>query len=188
VGQDWWRRDIGGWTLLGINDFLLDEPLPSSEAQFSWLRSVTPTLIGRKVALFTHKPLFLKTEAETTESIYCITPAGRKRLREHLDGLDINIWAAGHTHNSRLVFADGELHVWAPTLAHINYDERFPFDGDKRAGIVEYTLDGDTVSIQVVEPPGVAINDVTELFARHASFRFLPAHPATSLANSRADA
>jgi hypothetical protein len=174
IGPDWWRKDVGGWTYLGINDFLLDEPLPSSEAQYAWLSSIVPTLAGRSVAVFTHKPLFLDSDCETTETIYTVSPRARRRLRDHLDGVDIRFWAAGHTHNSRFVVANGELHVWAPTLAHINHDEGFPFDGDRRAGIVEYELDGGSVRATVVAPPGVVINDVTRLFARHGSFRFSP--------------
>jgi hypothetical protein len=174
VGPDWWRRDIGTWTFLGINDFLLDEPLSSSAAQYAWLRSIVPTLAGQNVAVFTHKPLFLRHDAETEETIYTISPRGRHRLREHLRGVDIRFWAAGHSHNSRFVHAGGELHIWAPTLAHINQDERFPFEGDRRAGIVEYMLSGDTVSASFVAPPGVFINDVTELFTRYTSFRHAP--------------
>jgi alkaline phosphatase D len=174
IGPDWWRRDIGIWTFLGINDFLLDEPLPSSDAQYSWLRSVVPTLADRSVAIFTHKPLFLQSDEETIETRYTVSPRGRRRLRDHLDGLDVSFWAAGHSHNSRFVFAGGEVHIWAPTLAHINHHEPFPFKGDRRAGIVEYTLAGTHVSAELIAPPGVSINDVTALFARYSSFRFAP--------------
>jgi alkaline phosphatase D len=174
VGPDWWRRDMGGWTFLGINDFLLDEPLASSEAQYAWLASIAPTLADRMVAVFTHKPLFLTEDAETEETIYTISPRGRRRLRGYLEGVGIRFWGAGHSHNGRILKSGGELHVWAPALSHINHEENFPFEGDRRAGIVEYVFCGASVSASLVAPPGVSINDVTDLFSRYPSFRFAP--------------
>ena len=59
-GEDRWRFDAAGWCFIGLNSLIMNTELASEAEQFDWLASQLSDSQGKPVALFLHKPIFLK--------------------------------------------------------------------------------------------------------------------------------
>ncbi len=164
VGADWWRTDIGGWTLVGIDAQLFGSGLDSEAAQWAWLEGVLAETVGHPIALITHKPL-TASEAELAAAPWqrFVPPGARRRLADLLDQRSVPLVLSGHLHQFRVLHLASRRHVWAPTTWAVLPDDLQPTYGAKRCGVVELTLSGQgELEVSMVAPSGLEQRMLTQ--------------------------
>jgi 3',5'-cyclic-AMP phosphodiesterase len=139
-GSDWWRMDVQGWRIIGVNAQLFGSDLGAAEDQERFLRQAAATTGDRAVALFVHKPLFDQRLDEDVVGGRFLNPASRARLLSSLDPVSPALVASGHVHQYRAGTAGGASHVWAPSTAYFIPDSRQPRYGLKEVGYVIHEL------------------------------------------------
>ena len=167
-GDDWWTFDREGWRLIGINAQLLGSGLPAEDEQWSFLAQAVADSGARRIALFTHKPLFRDHAGEDADTWYrYVARKPRQRLLAMLEGGDTRLIASGHVHQHRQARHGGILHVWAPSSAFILDDKIQPRLGDKAVGVVEYVFADDAVSAHFTAAPGMVDHDLADYSAAY---------------------
>lgn len=175
-GADRFSVDLEGWRLIGVNDLLVGTGLAAEEEQEDWLRRHLRGV--DRVALFLHKPICLVGPEVDDGPGGSLELPERRRFWSIIEGSPVRLVASGHLHR----YSTGELPggirtVWAPTTAFLGSDRN---DGAvRRAGIVEYTFDGDEVSVGMVIPEGASDFVVAHLMDVHGSLRYAPEAPAS---------
>ena len=69
--------------------------------QFEWLQSAHASADGRRIAWFTHRPLFLDAPDEPDTGYWSVKPAQRGPLLDLVRSHDVAIVASGHLHRWR---------------------------------------------------------------------------------------
>ncbi|MET0677332.1 MAG: metallophosphoesterase [Bradyrhizobium sp.] len=117
-GEDRWQFEAAGWRFIGLNSLIMNTGIQSESEQEEWLRAQLSGANGKPVALFLHKPLFLKTpeepEVESSAVRYVPQPV-RARLVQLLGAHDVRLVASGHVHQRRDFTHGRTRHVWAPS-------------------------------------------------------------------------
>jgi 3',5'-cyclic AMP phosphodiesterase CpdA len=140
-GIDYWRHDVGEWTLIGVNAQALNSGLPEDDEQHAWLiRTVDAIDARRPIALFLHKPLFVDHPGETAIHQHCLEGAARRRLLEPFACRQLRIVASGHKHQYRAFGHDEVIHVWAPATSAVNSPPDVKMWGLREVGFVEFRL------------------------------------------------
>ena len=80
-GADWWSRDVENWRLIGLDSMLFGSGDDEERCQFEWLRQTLTTADGRKIAWFTHRPLFIESPNEGDTGYWSVKPASRRAAR-----------------------------------------------------------------------------------------------------------
>lgn len=165
-GEDRWRFDAAGWRFIGLNSLVMNTGLSSEAEQFDWLASQLSGAVGKPVALFLHKPLYLNApddpELPATSIRYVPMPA-RSRLVEMLGTVDLRLVASGHVHQRR-DFTFGHIRqVWAPSAGFIMSDARQERIAIKEVGLVEYRFQPDSFEVRHIRAPGLIDVDLDSL-------------------------
>jgi hypothetical protein len=79
----------------------------------------------------------------------------RRRLAEMFDGEQLRLVLSGHVHQYRQLEIGGVTHAWAPTTWAVLSDDAQPTFGVKRCGALSVSLDGDTSTVDLMEPDGM---------------------------------
>lgn len=152
AGPDYWVSDHDNWRLIGLNSLLFGQDDAEEEAQFAWLVDMLSARDDRRVAIFTHKPLFVDQPHEGDTGYWSIRPAPRRRLYDLLAAHDVALFATGHLHWAwKGAFEDTSL-VWGPSSAFIIDTLEREMPGERVVGAVIHTLGGD-VSSEIVALP-----------------------------------
>lgn len=162
-GPAQWRVDLGDVTLLGLNSELFGSGIDDEARQWEWIEE-TVSSIGseRPVLLFQHKPLW--TVVENSDHNLDIRESGALLL-EHLERVNLKSVGTGHLHCFRTKQRGGVFEVWAPSTAFMAGAADLGL-GDpvtQQLGIVEYTIDGGDVTVELLRVPGVHDALMTEL-------------------------
>lgn len=173
-GCDRWQRDVGRWRLVGINSLLLGTGMKAEGEQSAWLVDEIAGHGGGPIALFLHKPLFLRGQGEKENPDWCLLAKGCGQLLELFRGADLRLVASGHTHHYRTMMWNGTALVWAPSTSQINSAGAVPFTGLYQPGLVHYWFDDEGLEFGLVRPQGIRTNDVAPLVARHGAMRNTP--------------
>jgi 3',5'-cyclic AMP phosphodiesterase CpdA len=174
-GADWWSHDLENWRLIGIDSMLFGSGNDEERRQFEWLHQTLSTAGERKIAWFTHRPLFIETPNEPDTGYWSVKPGPRARLFDLIDRYDVALIATGHLHKWRNDLIDRCRYVWGPSSGFlVGPDNQSDMPGDKRLGAVIYEFCGSDVSIAAAEVPGLTtlwIDDVLhEVYPpRHAA-------------------
>jgi 3',5'-cyclic AMP phosphodiesterase CpdA len=156
-GEDRWRFEAAGWCFIGLNSLVMNTGLAAEVEQFDWLASELSSTMGKPVALFLHKPLYLNNpddpELPETSIRYVPMPA-RSRLIEMLRAVDLRLVASGHVHQRRDFTFGHTRHVWAPSAGFIISDQRQEVIGTKEVGLVEYRFQPDSFEVRHIRAPG----------------------------------
>ncbi len=157
IGADWWVREIGAWSVLGINAQLFGSNLPSVGEQWAWLDAQLRDIDDRPVVLVSHKPLMAgAAEVASAPPDRFVPGAASRRLRRLLAGRRVAAVVSGHVHQFRLLPIGDVAHVWAPSSWAVLPDATQPTVGVKRCGNLSLALDDDGgVTADLVEPPGM---------------------------------
>ena len=165
-GEDRWQFEAAGWYFIGLNSLVMNADLASEAGQFEWLASQLSVTLGKPVALFLHKPLFLNSpddpELPATSIRYVPMPA-RRRLIEMFRAVDLRLVAAGHVHQRRDFTFGHVRHVWAPSAGFIISDKRQEVIGVKEVGLVEYRFQPDSFEVRHARAPGQTDVDLDSL-------------------------
>ncbi|MCV9967249.1 metallophosphoesterase [Pararhizobium sp. BT-229] len=172
AGPDYWVSDHGNWRLIGLNSLLLGHGDTEEAAQFTWLEEVLAARDGRRVAIFTHKPLFVDDAHEGDTGYWSIRPAPRQRLYDLLAAHDVALFASGHLHWAWKGTLENTALVWGPSSAFIIDKLEREMPGERVVGAVIHTL-GEEVMSEIVALPALTphyIDEVIdEVYPRSAS-------------------
>lgn len=151
-GPDYWQKDLGAWTLVGVNAQILNsEGLEAEAEQAAWLAdSVGRLPPERPIALFVHKPLFMDRPSETAIVGDCLELEARRRLMAPFASRNLRLVACGHKHQYRSFGLDGTVHVWAPATGMVNFGPDRVMWGLRVVGFVEITLSGERMRQRLV--------------------------------------
>jgi 3',5'-cyclic AMP phosphodiesterase CpdA len=137
-GDDRFVTRVGDWTFLGLNSQLLGSGLEAEAEQEDWLASALAAAEG-PIGLFLHYPLFIDSPDETQDSHAVVRPAARRRLLDQLTG------------NGRVGLVGS---------GHLHQEKRIDLDGIAYAGFLVYRFDGDSLSVERVEPRWIINHDI----------------------------
>jgi len=153
---DWWVRDVENWRLLGLNSMLFGSDLPNEDEQLAWLRKTMADASGRRIAWFTHKPLFLEDPDEADTGYWSVKPKPRKALLDLLREFDVALVATGHLHKAHDLIADRCRYIWGPSSGFVvGPDMQPPMPGECRLGAVVYEFAGSDVTMSREDVPGL---------------------------------
>ena len=155
IGPDWWRVDLDGWTLVGVDAQLFASGLVAEAEQQAWLDDQLAGAPGN-VALVVHKPIVGPAAEVAAAPPYRFVPApARAWLADRLAGGAVALVVSGHVHQFRVLDVDGVRHAWAPTTWTVFPEEMQATFGTKRGGVLAIDLEphgpGEP---RLVEPPG----------------------------------
>lgn len=154
-GPDFWSRDIGSaWRLIGLNSMLPGSGLGSEAEQLAMVEEAAASAAGRRLMVFKHKPLYVRTPDETVASQSALYPEHRHRLKEALSPAGSAVICSGHIHDYKTASWDGLEQVWAPSTAFVMDRDGLhrPVQGIRRTGYVVHTLSGENHDHEFVEP------------------------------------
>lgn len=162
VGPDHFAEDHGDWRLIGLDALLFGHGSVEEAAHFEWLAETLASRAGRRIAVFSHKPLFIDRPSEGDTGYWGIDPASRQRLLDLFAGQDVALFASGHIHWSWTGALGDMALVWAPSSAFVVDGLEREMPGERMLGAVVHTL-GEKLVSEVVAVPGLtryAIDDV----------------------------
>jgi 3',5'-cyclic AMP phosphodiesterase CpdA len=179
IGPDWWLHDDGQWRLIGIDSMLFGSDTDDERRQFEWLQSAHASAGSRRIAWFTHRPLFLDAPDEPDTGYWSVKPAQRAPLLDLVRGHDVAIVASGHLHRWRDARFDRCRYIWCPSSGFLVGPENQPdMPGEKWLGAVVYDFDDSDVSVRFADVSGLAklwIDDVLDDVYPHAVRHGTPA-------------
>jgi len=143
-GEDRWAFTAAGWGFIGLNSQVFGSNGLAAEAeQWTWLEHKLTAFAGKRIALFTHKPLFLDHPAEpnssdSTLSQSCLDRVSRTRLLELAQTHGVKLISCGHKHQTRTFSLDGIYHFWGPSTACVNGAPTALHWGMREVGFIDY--------------------------------------------------
>lgn len=163
-GHDWWSHDLADWRLIGLDSMLFGSDNAEELRQLDWLDDALSTSGGRRIAWFTHRPLFIDRPDEGDTGYWSIKPAPRARLLERVRRFDVALIATGHLHKWRDHTVAGCRYVWSASSGFlVGPDNQRDMPGEKRLGATLYEFAGPQLSVTHVDVPGLTplwIDDV----------------------------
>ena len=161
---DWWSNDLEQWRLIGLDSMLFGSGGNEEARQFAWLEHVLESAGERRIAWFTHRPLFIDAPDEADTGYWSVKPAPRARLLELIDRHDVALVATGHLHKWRDVRVGRCRYVWCASSGFlVGPDNQPDMPGEKRLGAVIYDFSATDVAVSHVDIPGLStlwIDDV----------------------------
>ena len=156
-GADHWVRDVEGWRLIGLNSMIFGGGR-DDERQTEWLQDVMAGAGGRKIAWFTHRPLFIDSPDEGDTGYWSVKPDLRRALFDLIHRHSVQIVATGHVHRRHEIPLNGTRYIWGPATGFL-VGERMapPMGGAARLGAVIYDINGDDISVDI--RPVVGLTD-----------------------------
>jgi len=162
VGPDRWVSDHGNWRLIGLNGLLFGQDDTEEEAQFVWLEQQLAERDGKRVAMFSHKPLFVDEPHEGDTGYWGVRPAPRKRLYDLIAKNDVALFASGHLHWAWKGQFENTTIVWGPSSAFIIDTLEREMPGERIVGAVIHTFDTDVTS-EIVSLPSLTPHYIDEV-------------------------
>lgn len=167
-GDDFWQLDVPGWRLIGLNAQLLGSDLVEAGEQTHFLQDAFDGCGDRRIALFTHKPLFHLSPDEVDIGGRFINPEPRRQLMDIIGMNPPSLVCSGHVHQYFANHAHGTEHVWAPSTGFVIPDERQPTYGLKQTGYVAHRLEADgthgSAFVAVPDLPTFSIADFPQAY------------------------
>jgi alkaline phosphatase D len=148
-GDDRWARDVEGWRLIGLNSMIFGGGR-EDDAQTEWLEDTMADAGGRRIAWFTHRPLFIDSPDEGDTGYWSVKPPQRRALLDLVQRHNVAIVATGHLHRWHDFALNGTRYVWGPSSGFL-VGERMapPMGGSARLGAVIYDIDGERIDVNI---------------------------------------
>lgn len=179
-GDDFWIEDLADWRFIGLNAQLMESGITGESKQAAMLEHALDSAGARSLALFIHKPLFVRAPKETGQSLQALWPKSRRRLLTLGDRYGIKLIANGHRHCYHRTRHGKTALIWAPATSFIDTTKKN--DGlrlIRRAGYLRYQFDGRRFTHELVEPPLFVNHDMRNWMAAFRSTTHLPPRPLT---------
>ena len=180
-GDLWWTQDIGAWRLIGLDTSLFASDRAEEKDQRAFLRDSLIARAGRSVLLFMHMPPFVDDADDPKPTTHAIPFETRLPFLELCLAGGVRAIACGHLHVYRRMQWRGIEIVWAPctSFVHIARWQKH-FGGFARSGYVEWTLDGESLSHSLIEPPSLITHDMGLWSDAFGTTTKLPPRPISS--------
>jgi alkaline phosphatase D len=162
TGGDRFIEDANGWRFVGLNALLLGHEDEEEEAQFEWLRTAFEERNGRRLALFSHKPLFVDEPHEGDTGYWGLRPAQRKRFYELMAAHDVPLFASGHLHWAWKGKFENTSVVWGPSAAFVIDTLEREMPGERLIGAVVHEFK-DEVTSDIVAVPGMTAHYIDDV-------------------------
>ena len=162
AGPDYWLSDHGDWRLVGLNSLLFGHDDAEEDAQFAWLEEVLSARGGRRVAFFTHKPLFVDDPHEGDTGYWGVRPQPRRRLYDLIAAHDVALVASGHLHWAWKGTFETTSVVWGPSSAFIIDTLEREMPGERIVGAVIHTF-GEGVESEIVQLPELTAHVIDDV-------------------------
>jgi len=163
-GVDRWWHDLGNWRLIGIDAMLFGAGDDEEARQLEWLEQTMAAAGGRRIAWFTHRPLFIERHDEGDTGYWSVKPEPRALLLDLIHRHRVALVATGHLHKWRDSEVDGCRYVWCASSGFlVGPDNQPEMPGEKRLGAVIYEFTDAGVSVTPADVPGLTtlwIDDV----------------------------
>lgn len=159
-GPDWWVRDVSAsWRLVGMNSMLLGSGLAEEQRQAAEIAAAISEPDGRAVAVFMHKPLYLKRPDEPTRGYFTIPPEFRAPYDALIDHPNVRLVATGHLHQCGIHVRGNCSHAWAPSTAFVAGPmRRQELGGAHEVGVVLHELGPDgAVRSRIISVPALRL-------------------------------
>lgn len=170
-GEDWWKVDLGGWRVLGLNSMLPGSGLDAEREQLNWLKACLKEWSG-PVLPFLHKPLCVDHLADDPNPQWALTDEQRQPFVTAFLNADVRAVGSGHLHCHRHLRAELFEMVWAPStcLVHSVRISGTP----KTTGWIEYVLHGEQWTVRHHSTPVLPPIDLTRALAHFVALRTVP--------------
>ncbi len=164
-GEDYWAVDQDAWRFIGINALVLGSGLETERRQMQWLEASLADAGKRSIAIFLHKPLYLRTPAEKKLTQASLMPKARTRLLKLVQQHRVRLVASGHLHEYKLRRHETARLVWAPATAYVVNDPKGRgYGGRARVGFLLYEFEGKRVRCRLEEPAEMINHDLSNWF------------------------
>jgi alkaline phosphatase D len=182
-GPDWWETDAGSWRVVAVNAQLMGSGFPAEEEQWQWLERALRRNDPRPVLFFGHKPPFFSDPYDPAFTNSSLRSEPRERLFDLLETRRVSVYACGHNHIYQTARHRGVHVIWAPCTSFI---DRLRKPGALRGarritGFIRFTLVGQRVRHECVEPEGFVRFDITQWKRTRGTTSKLPPMPLASL-------
>jgi 3',5'-cyclic AMP phosphodiesterase CpdA len=155
-GPSYWRHDLPGATLIGVNSELLSSGLAREAAQWAWLEQTVDELTAdTPVLVFMHKPLWHVDVDVPVQHQVNLDAASRDRLLALFERAALRVVGSGHLHVYRHRRRGEVVEVWAPSTAFAVRDDHEILGGIGEIGYVEYVVEGGAVEANFRSIPGL---------------------------------
>lgn len=163
AGPDRFVEDVAGWRLVGFNSLLLGMGDAAEEAQIEWLSETLANAGDRRIALFTHKPLFVDEPEEGDTGYWSVKPDQRRRIFELMADHDVALVATGHLHWAWQGLLGATALTWAPSAAFIIDTMEREMPGERLVGAVVHMFDGAEINSRIVAVPGMTAHVIDDI-------------------------
>lgn len=172
-GPDYWHHDAGSWRILGLNSMLFGSGDQAEKQQLDWLTAIMHDAGDRKIAWFTHRPLFVSDPAEGDVGYWAAPPAERAVLLGLVRDHRVKLVSSGHLHRAHKEVRDDVHYVWAPSSGFVVGPSLQPeMPGESRLGAAMVDLSDDGLEVVIEDVPDLRtfrIEDVIhEVYPRAA--------------------
>jgi 3',5'-cyclic AMP phosphodiesterase CpdA len=172
-GPDQWFLDVETWRLIGLNSMLFGSDEPAETEQLEWLEQTMREAGERRIAWFTHRPLFIERPDEGDVGYWAPPPAPRARLLEAVRDHNVSLIASGHLHKAHDVSLGEARLIWGPSSGFVVGATLQPANmaGEAQLGAVVYEFKRSGFSAEFANIPGLTsfrIDDVLhEVYPPH---------------------
>lgn len=151
IDADWWAEDLANWRFIGLNAQLIDSGLPSEPQQWAFLEQALADAGDRRLAIWVHKPLFVREPTDQGRHLTALFPEGHARLLALCARHGVALVGSGHLHRFRRQKIGATRLVWAPATAFLMGGRKLP--GAARLGYMRYRFARAGFTARLVEPP-----------------------------------
>ena len=152
IDQDFWVQDLANWRFIGLNAQMIDSGLAGEAAQWAFLEAALADAGGKQLAIWLHKPLFVRDPADTGRRLTALFPTGRARLLALCEKHGVKLVGSGHLHRYRRLTHGAAKLIWAPATSFL-MDGRKGLPGVSRLGYLRYGFRRTGFTAKLIEPP-----------------------------------
>jgi len=154
VGPDRWMEDRGDWRLVGVDSLLCGSGGAEEADQLAWLARCLGERDSRRVAMFSHQPLFIDDPDEGDTGYWGIPPDSRRVIRSLMARHDVSLFGSGHLHVASEGKLDGTALVWVPATSFTIGSMERDMPGRRTLGAAIHELEK-TVTSRILAVPGL---------------------------------
>lgn len=173
IDKDFWAIDLANWRFIGLNAQLIDSGLEAEAEQWTLLEAALADANNQQLAIWVHKPLFVRDPADSGRMLTALFPEGRARLLALCERHGVRLVASGHLHRYRRLAVGGTRLIWAPATSFL-MGRRKGLPGSARLGYMRYRFGRTSFTARLVEPPLFLNLDVRNWNAYRGSTIHLP--------------